>query len=250
MKSSLHSLTPFLPLFCSCQFRRLDSLQFLCSQDDIPAGWRPETRLFTSLYAAEHFFKITSHRPRRKQSLLFTNPLRSNGCPIMAHVGSRVNMFTESLPSNGFIRHNILCRVTYFHNVQWGTVRCIICLLSVFRLWIKLLYPKLYIFETSLIIHSYRIQNWMVFNVASVSLLRNPSMFRFPRRSVKSMASLMTQLHKKLLSTVHWFWKITQGEGCGANGPPCDWTIRFHIYLSICCYINYLNAWAPCIVAL
>jgi hypothetical protein len=34
---------PLLPLFCSYQFRRLDSFQF---QPHIPAGWRPETRLF------------------------------------------------------------------------------------------------------------------------------------------------------------------------------------------------------------
>jgi hypothetical protein len=27
-KSSFQSLTPFLPLFCNCQFRRLDSIQF------------------------------------------------------------------------------------------------------------------------------------------------------------------------------------------------------------------------------
>jgi hypothetical protein len=36
---------PFLPLFCNCQF---NSIQFLFSQAHIPAGWRPETRLFTS----------------------------------------------------------------------------------------------------------------------------------------------------------------------------------------------------------
>jgi hypothetical protein len=41
-------LIPFLPLFCNCQFRRLDSITFLCSQAHIPAGWRPETQPFTS----------------------------------------------------------------------------------------------------------------------------------------------------------------------------------------------------------
>jgi hypothetical protein len=48
MKSSLHSLIPFLPLFCSCQFRTLDSIQFLCSQAHILAGWRLESRLSSS----------------------------------------------------------------------------------------------------------------------------------------------------------------------------------------------------------
>jgi hypothetical protein len=45
MKSSFHSLIPFLPLFCNCQFGRLDWIQFLCSEAHILAGWRLETRL-------------------------------------------------------------------------------------------------------------------------------------------------------------------------------------------------------------
>jgi hypothetical protein len=42
---SCHSLVPFLPLFCSCQFRRLDSIQ---SQAHIPAGWHVKARPFIS----------------------------------------------------------------------------------------------------------------------------------------------------------------------------------------------------------
>jgi hypothetical protein len=42
MKSSFHSLIPFLPLSCNCQFRILDLVQFVHSQVHIPAGWRPE----------------------------------------------------------------------------------------------------------------------------------------------------------------------------------------------------------------
>jgi hypothetical protein len=49
MKSSFHSLIPFLSLFCNCQFRRLNSIQFLYSQAHIPAGWRLETRLDSML---------------------------------------------------------------------------------------------------------------------------------------------------------------------------------------------------------
>jgi hypothetical protein len=53
MKSSFHSLLPFLPLFCNCQFWRLDSIQFLCSQAHILARWCLETRLdSTQLYYA------------------------------------------------------------------------------------------------------------------------------------------------------------------------------------------------------
>jgi hypothetical protein len=43
--SFLHRLIPILPLFCNCQFRRLDSVQFLCSKAHILVGWRLETRL-------------------------------------------------------------------------------------------------------------------------------------------------------------------------------------------------------------
>jgi hypothetical protein len=43
--SSFHRLIPFLPLFCNCQFRRLGSIQFLCSQAHILADWRLETLL-------------------------------------------------------------------------------------------------------------------------------------------------------------------------------------------------------------
>jgi hypothetical protein len=41
------SLIPLLPLFCNCQFRKLDSIQF---RANILAGWRLETRLFTPDY--------------------------------------------------------------------------------------------------------------------------------------------------------------------------------------------------------
>jgi hypothetical protein len=83
MKSSCHSLIPFLPLFCSCQFRRLDSIQYLGSEVHILAGWCLETRLCSVLfYSAEHFFIATLHEPRRKHSLycwgVFTDPLSSN----------------------------------------------------------------------------------------------------------------------------------------------------------------------------
>jgi hypothetical protein len=61
MKSSLHSLILFLPLFCNCQLRKLDSIQFLCSKAHIAAGWRLETRLtllnWTLLY--NHFARAT-----------------------------------------------------------------------------------------------------------------------------------------------------------------------------------------------
>jgi hypothetical protein len=52
MKSSFHNLVHFFPSFCNCQFRRLNSIQFLCSQAHIPAGWCHKVRPFTSHYSA------------------------------------------------------------------------------------------------------------------------------------------------------------------------------------------------------
>jgi hypothetical protein len=69
MKSSFHSLIPFFSLFGSCKFRRLDSIQFLCSQAHIPKGWRLETRLFTLDYCfllPNTSLITTLHGPRKK----------------------------------------------------------------------------------------------------------------------------------------------------------------------------------------
>jgi hypothetical protein len=54
MKSSCHSLIHFLPLFCSCQFRRLNSIQFLISrQAGVPK--LDSVLLDYSFSSAEHF---------------------------------------------------------------------------------------------------------------------------------------------------------------------------------------------------
>jgi hypothetical protein len=82
MKSSLHSLIPFLPLFCNCQFRRLDSIQFLCSQAHIQAGWRLETQLtLLSWTLLPNQFAQTMHKtqPLYCWEGVFTAPLHSNG---------------------------------------------------------------------------------------------------------------------------------------------------------------------------
>jgi hypothetical protein len=58
------------------------------------------------LPASELFFITTLHTLGRKHSLyclggVFTEPLPTNGRPIVAGVGSRGNVFTESLTSKG-----------------------------------------------------------------------------------------------------------------------------------------------------
>jgi hypothetical protein len=63
------------------------------------------------LHTVELFLITTLHGPRRRHDLycsesLFNNPLSSNGRPIVARVRLCGNVFTKSLPSNEFIRHN------------------------------------------------------------------------------------------------------------------------------------------------
>jgi hypothetical protein len=62
---SCHSLVPFLPLFCSCQFQRLDSIRFLCSQAHILAGWHLETQLFTPrlLFSTRSASSVSFYNP-------------------------------------------------------------------------------------------------------------------------------------------------------------------------------------------
>jgi hypothetical protein len=94
MKSYLHSLIPFLLLFCSYQFRRLDLTPF---QTHIPASWRPEIRLFalrllfSTLLYCRTLLITNLHGPRRKHNLyrwrdLFTALLPSNIRHIVARV--------------------------------------------------------------------------------------------------------------------------------------------------------------------
>jgi hypothetical protein len=75
MMSSFHTLTPFFPLLCSCQFRRLESIQF---RAHIPAGWRLKVRHlhfrldYSTSTAGSRFlcpFITPRHGPHRKHSL-------------------------------------------------------------------------------------------------------------------------------------------------------------------------------------
>jgi hypothetical protein len=124
MKSSFHSLTPFFLSFCNCQFRRLHSIQILCCQAHILAGWRLETRLSTLCCPMEFFFITSFHGHHRKHRLLLshivlsllTAPLCYNGRgadhkktdSLLLKRVCRWHMFTKSLPSNGYTRHNII----------------------------------------------------------------------------------------------------------------------------------------------
>jgi hypothetical protein len=116
MKSSFHCLIPFLPLFCNCQSRRLDSTQFLCSQFHILADWHLETRLDSTrldstrlllLPASEFFLRTTLQGPRRKQSqyiigkaCLQRHCIATEFTRLLLAYSFLRGYFTESLPRN------------------------------------------------------------------------------------------------------------------------------------------------------
>jgi hypothetical protein len=117
MKPSFHSLIPFLPIFCSSQFRRLDSVQFFCSHAHIPADWRLETRLFASLYYCS-MPPNTSLQPLCMDLTgntfscwsVFTAPLRRGphrNWPLLLRRLYCGHVFTEPFVSNGHTSHNI-----------------------------------------------------------------------------------------------------------------------------------------------
>jgi hypothetical protein len=77
MKYSFHGLIHFLPLFYSCQFRRFDSIQFLCYHDQILAGWRFETLLDSTQL---NFARTTQKtQPLYCRESVFTAPFPNNG---------------------------------------------------------------------------------------------------------------------------------------------------------------------------
>jgi hypothetical protein len=102
MKSSFHSLIPFLPslLNHSTAISRdslSSSVQFLlCSQAHIPAGWRLETQLTQTIFFV--LFITPRHGRHRKQSSY-----------IVAWIRLRGNVLTPSLHSNGCTRHISYC---------------------------------------------------------------------------------------------------------------------------------------------
>jgi hypothetical protein len=92
-----------MPLFCSCQFRRLDSVQFLCSQAHILADWHLESRL-TSLHGVEliiiynHVAQIMQKAEFIVKKVYLQRQRKLIDCRLRIHCGG--NAFNESLPSN------------------------------------------------------------------------------------------------------------------------------------------------------
>jgi hypothetical protein len=107
MKSSSHGLIPFLPLFCNCQFRRLDSIPLLpVTYPGRLASWNSTLHSMLLLPASEIFF-ITTLQSRRKHSpSVVGKACLEHRCIAMdlfdccLRIRCRGNVFTDSLPSN------------------------------------------------------------------------------------------------------------------------------------------------------
>jgi hypothetical protein len=112
MKSSFHRLYPSMP--------------FLLKHLGLPS---PELDpiLDNSLKRLSLFLYNPSARATQNTQLLycweglFTDPLPSKGRPILAHARFRWKVFTESLPSNGSMRHNIIkaCLVCQDYDITY-----------------------------------------------------------------------------------------------------------------------------------
>jgi hypothetical protein len=90
MKSSLHQLIPFLPLFCNCQ---ISSTPLLPSSRQAGVSKLDSTRLWLLKWT-------TLHGPRRKHSLSIVGKDCSQQVNCFLRIRCSGNMFTESLPSN------------------------------------------------------------------------------------------------------------------------------------------------------
>jgi hypothetical protein len=108
MKSPFHSLFPFLPFLLNhLRLPSPDATQFSTTTDC--SAWLRCLYSTTSVLYFRTLLIITLHGPRGKHSLycwrgLFTAALPSNRLPTVARVGSRGNVFTESLINNGYTR--------------------------------------------------------------------------------------------------------------------------------------------------
>jgi hypothetical protein len=139
MKSSFHSLVSFLPLFCNCQFRILDWIQFLCSQAHIPAGWRLGTRLtllnWNLLY---NYFAWTEQKTRNVCCWVgvFTGLLHNNGSySIVACVFVATEICLPSSCLAMVVFSDVIipafgCHVTVSTRRRWVRFACCIRLLG------------------------------------------------------------------------------------------------------------------------
>jgi hypothetical protein len=124
MKSSVHSLIPFLPFL-------LNHLQLPSSELDPILCNNHQLRNSTQFFSAELFFITTLHGPRGKHSLSIVGKAFLQRCFIatevtqLLHVYSLPRKCTESLPRNKrlFWLHYSACPASCHNSVDLGPCR-------------------------------------------------------------------------------------------------------------------------------
>jgi hypothetical protein len=116
MKSSLHSLIHFLWFLLNHLQLRSPELNTILNNNLLK---RPSLSLYNpsawTTHKTQHLYCWES---------LFTDPLPSNGHPIVVPLHFHRNVFTKSLPSNGSIHHNIIRNHQIQHpHVQYCDMR-------------------------------------------------------------------------------------------------------------------------------
>jgi hypothetical protein len=113
----LHILIRFLPFL-------LNHLRLPSPELDPVLG---NNSNFIAHSITEHLFITTLHGQRGKyhlycKAVVFTDPLPSSDYPIVAPVYFHGNEFAESLPSNGYTRHNIEMSLKQIYWELWSGV--------------------------------------------------------------------------------------------------------------------------------
>jgi hypothetical protein len=111
---SLHRLfflMPFLLNHIRLPSPELGAILDNKSPAHIPAGWRLETKFFSATASFGTLYNHFAWTTKKTQPLycwegVFTAPLLSSRRSIVTRVGSHGNVFTESLPSNGYAYYN------------------------------------------------------------------------------------------------------------------------------------------------
>jgi hypothetical protein len=152
------------------------------------------------LLGTSHY--IASRQTPRKHRLLlsrivlgfFTDPLSGIRRPIVACVGSRTNVFIESLPSNGYTRHSIIKTIFLFrlpvHTVLRNPVLLKLCSVFHKHSLLKKIFKK-YTYQYTLIIMNYNFHR----NVYRCQMPLPHLMFCFHKATTVGSTTLLSGLH-------------------------------------------------------
>jgi hypothetical protein len=135
VKSCCDSLIQFLPLFCACQFRRLDSTRLVYSTTTVLYS---TTLCLLFKRPSLSIYNPSVRTPRKTQHVLLRRHVYwSVTLQWMSYCHVRVNcgnVFTEPLPSNWHTHHNILL-VYAFNYINSERMNLCLMIVQNKRLW-------------------------------------------------------------------------------------------------------------------